>query len=419
MDRRPCAVYLGLPSLPLERHNELEAAATRNLDVVFVTHQAGVEPRPPMCEIIEIEAGDPIRACDVIRIRLSALARRPVCVIPWLDRHCELAARLAEALGLPGPSVVSARLARDKTATRRRLDALDGANPAYAVLDDPSAFTRAFTTLGPPCVLKPAGASSGRGVFMIDTPEQAQDVHREFRALCEASGDPIYTTCSGRALLERRLRGSEHSAAGLISEGCVHLYGLTDKRTLPDLPYTFQTVFPSCLPEASQQPMLELARDAVLTLGLDDCGFHVDMMLTAEGPRVLEVGGRRGGECIHTHLIPVATDLPRSYEALFTTLMDSSPMGPIELEPRRRAVFRHVLPPRPGRVLSLEGVAELERRPEVHALCRLAEVGDSLVPPPTRYAAFAVAAFVASCPLEVDVDTFSDTLAASVRVSVA
>ena len=36
---------------------------------------------------------------------------------------------------------------------------------------------------------------------------------------------------------------------------------------------------------------------------------HVEMIVTAQGPKMVELGARMGGDCITTHLVPLSTGI--------------------------------------------------------------------------------------------------------------
>lgn len=53
----------------------------------------------------------------------------------------------------------------------------------------------------------------------------------------------------------------------------------------------------------------DLAVRACKAVGIDFGPAHVEMILTKEGPKMVELGARMGGDCIATHLVPLSTGI--------------------------------------------------------------------------------------------------------------
>ena len=48
---------------------------------------------------------------------------------------------------------------------------------------------------------------------------------------------------------------------------------------------------------------------AVKAVGIENGPAHVEIMLTENGPKMIELGARMGGDCITTHLVPLSTGI--------------------------------------------------------------------------------------------------------------
>ena len=44
-------------------------------------------------------------------------------------------------------------------------------------------------------------------------------------------------------------------------------------------------------------------------VGIDNGPAHVEIMLTEDGPKMVELGARMGGDCITSHLVPLSTGI--------------------------------------------------------------------------------------------------------------
>ena len=58
-----------------------------------------------------------------------------------------------------------------------------------------------------------------------------------------------------------------------------------------------------------QKRIIDLACRAVKAVGINVGPAHVEMILTKEGPKMVELGARMGGDCITTHLVPLSTGI--------------------------------------------------------------------------------------------------------------
>ncbi|WP_158715587.1 ATP-grasp domain-containing protein, partial [Streptomyces sp. NRRL S-481] len=189
-----------------------------------------------------------------------------------------------------------------------------------------------------PLVFKPAHCSGGRGMALITDGTGLDEVFALTAANYSGTGD---------FLVEEYVDGSEHSVSGVVSEGTVRILGVTDKWVDGPLSPSWATAVPSALPDSEVKGLARAAEQAVLAVGLETGGFHVDLRLGPAGPVVLEVGGRLGGDLINSHLIPYAhRGAVRPYETLLALLTGGEPPGEIP-EPVRGAAM--VLLPRSGR----------------------------------------------------------------------
>ena len=48
---------------------------------------------------------------------------------------------------------------------------------------------------------------------------------------------------------------------------------------------------------------------AIKAIGIETGPAHVEMMVTSQGVKMIELGARMGGDCITTHLVPLSTGI--------------------------------------------------------------------------------------------------------------
>jgi len=178
--------------------------------------------------------------------------------VAWTDPDVEVAAQVGRRLGLSTLSTEAASTVRNKAATRKALDQVDGANPRYAPVSQESEVAMAVAHAGPDCLVKPAGASGGRGIFRIAPADDPVAVYRAMRKYCVPTRDSVYGWYAGKSVIEEYITGTEHSIAGFVVDGKVHVLAVTDKGVATDLPYQYQTILPSGLSDQARGHAIEI-----------------------------------------------------------------------------------------------------------------------------------------------------------------
>ncbi|GHC92858.1 hypothetical protein GCM10007079_41570 [Nocardiopsis terrae] len=329
-------LYLGLRRSPLEWRAELDAAAALGL-CVHVASDADVSHTGlPDHRRGSFDRGAPLpdQAAQVWP------GPAPAAVACWGDKYVGLTALLAERFGVRGIGTAAAATATDKADQRRVMEPY-GLNPAWRAgrtADDLRTAVAELGAGGRPLVFKPAHCSGGRGMALITGDTDLDEVFALTAANYSGTTD---------FLVEEYVDGSEHSVSGVVSDGTVRILGVTDKRVDGPLSPSWATSVPSALADARVKDLSQAAAQAALAVGLRTGGFHIDLRLTSEGPVVLEVGGRLGGDLINSHLIPYAhRGAVRPYEALLALLADGDLPDEVS-EPERGAAM--VLLPLAGR----------------------------------------------------------------------
>ena len=104
------------------------------------------------------------------------------------------------------------------------------------------------------------------------------------------------------------MTGAEVSVEAMTVEGKTHIITITDKYITPP-PYFVELAHcePSILPEEVQEQIKEVALRAVEAIGLRSGASHTEIKVTKEGPKVVELAARLGGDFITSKLVPLST----------------------------------------------------------------------------------------------------------------
>lgn len=223
-------------------------------------------------------------------------------------RLVEVAAEVAAELGLPGPAPAAVRACKDKAEFRDRLAAA-GLGPVRHVLvtdpDDP-AQQAAAAAVGFPLVCKPRALGGSVGVLRVDS---VAELPAALRVAATADLDGTRSLYAG-VLVEEFLAGPEISVDSAVSGGVAHPLVLADK-TVGLAPY-FEEL--GHVVPAADHPQLDAALAMVAqahrVLGLDRLITHAEVKLTANGPRLVEINARLGGDLIpYLGLLATGVDL--------------------------------------------------------------------------------------------------------------
>ncbi len=158
-----------------------EAAGRLGVELVMATDR---------CDQLEDpwrDAAVPVRFFDEelsLQAVIEASRTKPIHgVLALGDRPTVLAARVSEALALPGNPVAAAEISRNKLATRERLASAGLAAPWFRSVPadaEPAGLARELSF---PCVVKPLGLSGSRGVIRADDPAQFVTAFERLRRL--------------------------------------------------------------------------------------------------------------------------------------------------------------------------------------------------------------------------------------------
>ncbi|MEU6813692.1 ATP-grasp domain-containing protein [Streptomyces sp. NPDC046860] len=207
-------------------------------------------------------------------------------VVTVRERFLTTAARIRDALGLPGNPPRTVLLLKDKARMREALADAPGAPAVQAALMRAPGDLAAFAErAGLPVVLKPRDGSGSQGIHVL---RDTADVERAAR-LVEAAPDTL--------LAEEFLAGPEYSVESFSRAGEHHVLAVTEKFT-GDNAVEIGHLVPARV-DAARHRALEAATSAFLdAVGLTDGPAHTEIIVTPRGPRVVESHDRPGGDGI-------------------------------------------------------------------------------------------------------------------------
>lgn len=295
-------------------------------------------------------------------------------VVALNDYGVRTAAAVAEALGLRGIGAQAAFLATDKLLMRQAWHEAGVPQPDFALLspEDPIPTGMAQLPGKGELIVKPAESRGGasRGVVCV----HADNVADGGLAGAVEYARSFYP--DKRVLIEECVQGSEHSLELLGCDGEVRVLCIGDKRKTP-YPHRVDTdvIYPTALSGEQRKAAEQAAIQGALALGLHTFAAHVELCMTAEGPRLFELGARFGGGHTASHILPQVTG--RKYLQDHVRLLLTG--GPLPPAPGRErgCVYKFLTPP-PGRLVAVRGLEEVLALPGVLDAGLFVKAGDTV-----------------------------------------
>lgn len=283
-------------------------------------------------------------------------------------------ASVAAALGLPGISIYSARLATDKLAMKRRFEADGVPIPWFSVVESADHLQALVIAKGRPMVIKPVDSRGSRGVLRLlpDTDlAWAYDIAKRHSP-------------TGRVMLEQFLPGPQVSTESLIIDGVAYTVGFADRnyeyleRFAPHIIENGGQL-PSHLSEDTQLVVRDLVQQATLSMGIHNGVVKGDIVVVDGKPLVIELAARLSGGYFCTHEIPLNTGVDLVGAAIRQAL--GEPVNPADLQPKfNRPVAQRYFFPEPGEVRAVTGSEIYADDPDVAYLEVRVKPGDRIGP---------------------------------------
>lgn len=277
-------------------------------------------------------------------------------------------AKASEALGLHSISYDTAVKATDKYDMIKAFKEYDVPSPWYYLVGSMEELKALEMELSFPCIMKPTDNAGSHGVVLAHCFE---DLVKNYEYSLDSSRH-------GNVIVEEYLDGPEVSVEVMVVDGKVNVLQITDKLTT-EAPHFVELGHsqPSRLREEVQAKIREVAEKACLAVGIDKGPAHVEMKITTkDGPKMVELGARMGGDNITTHLVPLSTGIDM-VKATIDVAMGIEP----NIEPSLRcgSAIRYFQVPF-GTIKSIKRVEDAERISGVKQITFTKGVGEMSTP---------------------------------------
>lgn len=209
-------------------------------------------------------------------------------------------AYIGEKFNLNTISYETALKATDKFKMRESLKKNNVPIPEYYLVSNREDYKIALAKIKGKKIVKPVDSSGSRGIFLL---EKHDDIEVAFKHAIENSKTKTI-------LVEEYMEGDEVSVETLSIEGETHVLAITDKLTT-GVPHFIEHAhkIQSNKKDSIKEEITKIAIQANKALSINNGPSHTEIMVTPEGPKIVEIGARLGGDFITSHLVKYATGI--------------------------------------------------------------------------------------------------------------
>jgi carbamoyl-phosphate synthase large subunit len=162
-----------------------------------------------------------------------------------------------------------------------------------------------------PVIIKPIDSSSSRGVFKILN-------RNDFDKCIEKTKS--YSS-NGKVIVEEFIEGKEYSVEAITYDGVTTIIQITEKFITP-FPHTVEIghIQPVEITNNDWQLISKLVESAIHAIGIDNSASHAEVMVTANGSKMIEIAARLGGDFISSYLTEASTGISMDKAAVQVAL---------------------------------------------------------------------------------------------------
>lgn len=219
------------------------------------------------------------------------------------DMPMRSVAAVAKEMGLNGIDAETALKATNKAEMRKALQDARVPIPKFFKVSSEDEYMEAVKHFNVPFIVKPADSSGSRGIFEV------KDITNE-RVIKEAYRYCYPYSRVGDVVVEEYMQGPEVSVETISIDGVCHVIQITDKLTTGAPHYVeMGHSQPTQLSKEVSDKIADVAKAANKAIGIVNGPSHTEIIVTSEGPKIVEIGARLGGDNINTHLVPLSTGI--------------------------------------------------------------------------------------------------------------
>ena len=281
-------------------------------------------------------------------------------------------ASVAEKLSLPGITTETARKCSDKFLMKETLLAEGIPIPWFSLVKSVSELCSIISERGLPLVIKPVDSRGARGVIRI-----TKSIDLEWAFEYAKSFSP-----TSRVMVEEFLEGQQYSTESVIMDEKNITLGFSERN------YEFlEELSPYIIENGGQQPakidkkeldsIVNLVEKSSQILGISNATSKGDVVMTKEGPKIIEIAPRLSGGYFSSDQIPLVTGINIIEIAIRLSLGEKINKNKLLFSHQKAVAIRYFFP-KPGKITSISNIDSFKNESWVHKLNLFFGVGDVL-----------------------------------------
>ena len=284
------------------------------------------------------------------------------------DMPMRSVAAVAKEMNLIGIDEDTALKATNKAEMRNALQEGNVPIPKFFKAANEEEYQNAVKQFNAPFIVKPADSSGSRGIYEV------QDITDQ-KLIKEA-----YEYCRpysriGDVVVEEYMSGPEVSVETLSVDGTCHVIQITDKLTTGAPHYVeMGHSQPTRHSKEVAEEIAEVAKAANKAIGIKNGPSHTEIIVTSEGPKIVELGARLGGDNITTHLGPLSTGV-NMVECCIRIALGEKP--DLKQKWNKGSAIRY-FEQHAGTVKSIDGIEDAETLSGIHQISIVHNIGEEV-----------------------------------------
>lgn len=299
---------------------------------------------------------------------VAHLPVKPDAVMATYENYILAAAWIAEYLNLPGLPVMTAEACTDKFLMRSLFDtAPEKISPAFATITDESSLIEFAQTHSFPLILKPANLAKSLLVTKNHSLDELIQNYQKSVELLQTTYQKYAPNRQPKLIIEEFLEGSIHSVDAFVDkDGIPHVLNqIVDYQTGYDIGYDdnfhYSRILPSILSDNDQRALRHCTEIGIQALGMKNSPAHVEIIMTGDGARIVEIGARNGGYRERMHALANGIDITGT--SIKLALGEKPVISTVRNDP---CAVLELFPKEPGLFEAIENEATLESLKSLH-----------------------------------------------------
>ena len=239
-----------------------------------------------------------ISTLDKKNILKAATKHKINGIITMSDLPVRSVAYVCEKLGLNGLSINAAQICTNKHLLRVCMQKNNILTPTFLKITTDNEIKN--IKINYPVIIKPVDSSASRGVKKIYSADELKTAYFEaFK----------YSKC-GDVIIEKFIEGPEYSIEALCYDDKIYIIAITEKITHGYKNVYFvedRHIIPASISSEKEKKIRITVINAIKKIGLNSCAVHAEIKYSINGPVIIEIGARLGGDYITSDLVPLST----------------------------------------------------------------------------------------------------------------